>query len=172
VKPTVRPPRDPWRRAFALLYWLFAIGLGTSVALGATLGAFTHPEPVNGRAVPVSVQADDTDGRRCAQELRTLHDALLAQAGKVFAGAGANAADGVDVRETWALWSKQWRGELDTLRADCRLDEAESLRHLARLADGLGRLDLAYTTAVLGFSDVGRRKLVEVRSALDGLSPP
>jgi len=163
---TARP--DPWRRAFAWVYWGFTIVLGTSVALGATLGAFTHPSPDASTAAPAGVTPSDENGRACVQRLSALHNALTQRAGEAFSG-GAHAGD---LRAFWAEGSRRWRHELAVTRANCRLDESEAMHPVARLADGLGRLDLAYTTAVLGFSDVGRVKLHEVHQALEALNRP
>lgn len=165
-RPAARP--DPWRRAFAWVYWGFTIMLGTSVALGATLGAFTHPAPDPATAAPEGVTPSDDNGRACVQRLSALHDALTQRAGEAFSG-GAHAGD---LSAAWGEGSRRWRRELAVTRADCRLDESEAMQPVARLADGLGRLDLAYTTAVLGFSDVGRVKLDEVHEALDALNRP
>ena len=142
--------------------------LGASVALGATLGAFAHPTPDPTTAAPPGVTPGDEHGRACVKQLSALHDALTRRAGEAFSG-GARAGE---LSASWDEGSRRWRRELDITRANCRLDESAAMRPVARLADGLGRLDLAYTTVVLGFSDVGRVKLDEVHEALDALNRP
>lgn len=148
------------REIFRALYWIGTIGLGATVALSATFGAYRRPAVDDADLVPAMVRPDDPDGRRCADRLRVLYRELVDRAGRTFVGDGGPSPD---FAADWADWSGSWRLGLERTRGACRLRDSAAMRPVAELADSLERLHLAYTTALLGFSDVGRRELINVR---------
>ena len=154
------------RRAAKVLYWLMAIGLAATVALSATFGAFVRPGAVAGTLVAPDTTPESPAGRQCAVELRGLHGKLVERAGRTFVGDGGPSPD---LLADWAEWSIGWRQELQALRTSCRLGDSVAMEPLTRLGKHLERLHLAYTTALNGFSDVGRKQLVETRRAFEAL---
>lgn len=154
------------RRAAKVLYWLMAIGLAATVALSATWGAFVRPGVPQGTMVPADTSPESPAGRQCALDLRALHGTLVERAGRTFVGDGGPSPD---MLADWADWSIGWRNELQALRTTCRLRDSVAMRPLSRLGAHLERLHLAYTTALNGFSDVGRKQLVETRQAFEAL---
>lgn len=164
------------RRAAKVLYWLMAIGLAATVALSATWGAFVRPGIAPAALVAPDTTPESAAGRQCALDLRTLHGKLVERAGRTFVGDGGPSPD---MLADWAEWSIGWRQELQALRTTCRLGDSVAMEPVARLGEHLERLHLAYTTALNGFSDVGRKQLVETRHAFEalgldkpGLTPP
>lgn len=154
------------RRAFSLLYWAMAVGLAASVALSATHGAFVRPTPASGAMTPEGVTPETPEGRACARDLKALHDELVDRAGRTFVGDGGPTPD---MLRDWTTWTATWRDRLLERRTACRLGQSKAMAPVDRLARHLERLHLAYTTALNGFSDVGRRQLVETRKAFEAL---
>ena len=74
-----------------------------------------------------------------------------------------------DMLRDWTTWTATWRDRLLERRTACRLGQSKAMAPVDRLARHLERLHLAYTTALNGFSDVGRRQLVETRKAFEAL---
>lgn len=163
------------QKLFSGLYWVMAAGLGASVALSATWGAYFKPTTTAVVAAEPGVTPESEAGRRCASSLAALYREQRERAGRTLVGDGGPTADLV---QDWATWSTAWRERLRSQRVACRLDESPAMAPLATLASGLERLNLAYTTAVTGFSDVGRRQLQETQQGLEALgeaaalSPP
>lgn len=157
------------RELFRAAYWVAAIGLAISVALSSTLGAFRRPVVDPADRVPVDVRPDDPDGRRCVARLHELYRELVERAGRTFVGDGGPSPD---FAADWEAWSRSWRGRVERIRVRCRLEEAPTMRPVAELADALERLHLAYTTALQGFSDVGRQELLRVRRLNERLGVP
>ncbi|MSP74483.1 MAG: hypothetical protein EXR76_20340 [Myxococcales bacterium] len=157
------------RRAFSWVYWLVAIGFGISVAISATVGAFS-PQGVDGvQAVSEAVSPVSAEGIACVKAIGVLHEELVARAGRTFVGDGGPSPDfAVD----WESFSADWRVRLQREAARCRVDERPAMKAVSDLVDDLLRLQLAYTTALLGFSDVGRAHLVKLREAFVKLRPP
>lgn len=149
-----------FRELFRAAYWVGTIGLAISVSFSATVGAYQYPQVDPDDRVPASARPDDPDGQRCAERVHGLHRKLTERAREAFTGDGG---PDVEFERDWADWSREWRVELHRVRSLCRLGELPALRPVARLADGLERLHLAYTTALHGFSDVGRKDLLLVR---------
>jgi hypothetical protein len=154
------------REIFRALYWTGTVGLAATVALSATFGAYRRPAVDEADLVPADVRPDDADGRRCVERVRVLDRELVERAGRTFVGDGGPSPD---FAADWADWSRSWRLGLERTRGACRLRESPAMRPVAELADSLERLHLAYTTALLGFSDVGRRELIKVRKLYDEL---
>lgn len=159
------------RKLFTILYWVITIGAGASVAASATWGSFAARRPRSTEMVAPGVTPDTPEGRQCAHDLKALYDDLLARAGQTLVGSGGPSPDAVG---DWAAWSRDWHERLEARRTVCRLRQSPEMAPVARLAGNLERLHLAYTTALNGFSDVGRRHLVETRQAFEslGLTPP
>jgi hypothetical protein len=143
-----------------------AVGLAASVALSATYGAFVRPEPATGAMAPEGVTPESPEGRACALDLKSLRDELVERAGRTFVGDGGPTPD---MLRDWTAWTATWRDRLLERRTACRLGESKAMAPVDRLARHLERLHLAYTTALNGFSDVGRRQLVETRKAFEAL---
>lgn len=154
------------RHAGTGVYWAMALGCATSVAIAATVGAFSRPEMPESARVPAAVQPTDVDGTACAAHLGGLYDRLVAAAGQTFTGDGWPTPD---VEAEWEAWSETWIADLNIARVRCRLESAESMDPIRRLAERLARLHLAYTTALHSFSDVGRKQLTEVQVQFDAL---
>ena len=147
------------RRAFSWVYWLVAIGFGISVAISATVGAFSRQGVDGVQAVSEAVSPVSAEGIACVKAIGVLHEELVARAGRTFVGDGGPSPDfAVD----WESFSADWRVRLQREAARCRVD----------MVDDLLRLQLAYTTALLGFSDVGRAHLVKLREAFVKLRTP
>ena len=146
------------RRVVQALYWLMTIGLAAPVALSATWGAYVRPRVPPSAVVTADVTPDSPAGRTCGLALKASHGALVERAGRTFFRDGGPSPD---MLRDWATWSATWRDELHEQRISCRLGDVPAMEPLSRLADHLERLNLAYTTALNGFSDVGRRQLVE-----------
>lgn len=157
------------RKAFSLLYWLMAAGLGASVALSATVGAYCRPAPATGAMVEADVTPESVSGRRCARELANLFHEQAARAGRTFVGDGGPSGE---IVKDWSAWSADWRARLQERRAGCRLAETPAMASLDALAVSLERLNLAYTTAVTGFSDVEAGKAFEALDLAAPVSPP
>lgn len=154
------------RRVFSFLYWAMAVGLAASVAISATYGAFVRPLPQAGAMAPEGVTPDSPEGRGCARDLKALHDELVDRAGRTFVGDGGPTPE---MLRDWTAWSATWRDRLLERRTACRLGQSKAMAPVDRLGRHLERLHLAYTTALNGFSDVGRRQLVETRQAFEAL---
>jgi hypothetical protein len=154
------------RELFRALYWIGTVGLAITVAFSSTVGAFRRPVVDEDARVPADVRPEDPNGRRCTERIRGLYQELVERARRTFVGDGGPSPE---FDSDWADWSQAWRVGLERTRSECRLRESVAMRPVARLADGLERLHLAYTTALLGFSDVGRRELLNVRRLYDDL---
>ena len=68
-----------------------------------------------------------------------------------------------DISARWRSWSESWHLELETLITRCRLRTSKAMAPLAQAARDLKRLGFAYTTALKGFTEVGRRPIARFR---------
>lgn len=152
----MKPAPNPYRRAGQIVYVLICVAVGASVSISVTAAAFQSGPPASADAVPEDVMPGDPAGRACAAELRALHASLRREAGRTLASAelGPDA-----LLASWRGWSDSWRDELDAVRSRCRLRSSKAMEPLRQLAHDLERLGFAYTTALSGFAEVGRRPL-------------
>lgn len=150
------------RRVFQIGYVLMCVGIGGSVAWSVTAeglgGTAPSAAPID---APASVTPDGPVGRQCTARLRGLYVELQDRARVAFAGATDEAAE---AEAAWRQWSDTFRADLRGLRSGCRLD-AEAMRPVEQLANDVERVHLAYTTALRGFVEVGRKPVVRLRAA-------
>ena len=138
----------------------------TNVVVAVNAGAFSRPGvPENARVPPGTTPAAD-EGEHCAARLGALYDQLVDAAGHIFTGDGWPTPGSTT---EWTEWSGNWLEALELTRSRCRLRESRPMKPIAQLADQLERLHLAYTTALHGFSDVGRKQLAQVQAAFERL---
>ncbi len=157
------------RRAFQVGYVLICVGIGGSVAGSVTAEGLGAPAPTAAPiTAPPGVTPDGPIGRQCATPLRDLYDALHARARIAF---DAAALDAGEAELAWRGWSDTFRADLRALRTGCRLD-AEAMLPVEQLADDVERVHLAYTTALRGFVEVGRKPVVRLRAAWTESAPP
>lgn len=156
------------RRAFQIGYVLMCVAIGGSVAWSVTAEGLGTSAPTTAPiAAPADVTPDGPVGRQCAQRLRDLYGDLQVRAQGAFDGAVEDAAE---AEVAWRQWSNGFRAELRALRAGCRLDAA-AMRPVEQLAGDVERVHLAYTTALRGFVEVGRKPVVRLRAAWDAPAP-
>ncbi len=135
------------------------VTVGASVAWSVTAGGLMRAS-VAVALVAEDVTPDSPDGRACRARLTDLYAELRAQAGGTLAGPDGPRAEAED---DWRVWSSGWRERLATVRTACRLKQP-AMEPLRRTADDIERVHLAYTTAVRGFVEVGRRPLERLRA--------
>jgi len=160
--------RRLFRELFRAGYWIGAIGLAISVSISVTRSGCQRPAVAGDQQVAANTTPVSDEGRRCQRALRELYGELTQKARVAFVGEGGPRPG---FFEEWRTWSRGWRDELDIVRSRCRLTTSEAMRPMRRLADQHERLHLAYTTALRGFTDVGRRELIEIRDTFGELPP-
>ncbi len=139
-------PRGPLRKTYTLVYWLFVIGVGASVSLSITWHSIKTAYAEG--SAEVAPLAD------CLADETALIDDLRAEASRLL---GAPSAD-IDAH--WQRWSATWRPRLRAHRDRCLPAAGDPTRddRALRMRD-LERVHLAYTTAIRGFAEVGRKPL-------------
>jgi len=133
------------------VYWVFTIGLGASVSLSVTYHAI---QAAGGGATTDAASS----GADCDADLDRLYAAVRGE------GARLMAAPTPKIAETWHEWSAGWRAEYEGMRARCTASGAPNREATRKRAKDLERVHLAYTTAIRGFIDVGRRPLERIHA--------
>ena len=136
-------------KTYRLLYWTFVVGVLMSISLSVTwhvLGDSTAEASTTAMAVPA-----------CAKTLHTLYDSLNREGSQLLAQ--PKDADAVDAQ--WSTWSSTWRKDVRELRTQCPLEETPAL---SQLVDDVERLHLAWSTAIKGWTEVGRTPLLRLET--------
>ncbi len=152
-----RPPKGPVRRIYDLIYLLFVVGFGASFSLSISWHVFSQ-----GRAARGEVSGSATTAE-CGVALAGLFAELRQKA-------GAELARGEDIESGWTRWEAGWRARLDGVGHRCALRRGNAeRRELWLMANDLQHVAVAYTTAVRGYSERGRKPLLRLRAELDRL---
>ena len=69
----------------------------------------------------------------------------------------------------WRTWTQGWRERFAGVETRCGLERNPAMAPVRQLAEDVERVQLAYTTALKSFSDLGRKPLPRMRGAFETL---
>ncbi|MFN3196972.1 MAG: hypothetical protein ACE366_00960 [Bradymonadia bacterium] len=148
-----------FRTVFSAAYWIFTLGIGASIAVSVTSQALSDPPGVPAEVgAPVSQQA-------CIEGFETLRTQLVSRVKEAVTPVKpGDASEEEDQTQwvAWRSWSDGWLVDLATHRRRC----PEAFEEATEMVHRLKRLHLAYSTALRGFTAVGRKAMDAVERSI------
>ncbi len=119
-----------------------------SISLSASYHVYSDPEREE-------LSQDGLNLESCQLALAQRHQLLRESAAEILGGTEPSKQR----LEHWQGFRKAWKRELHRISARCHLRQNRERKALRVRAEDLERLELAYTTALKGFLELGRKPI-------------
>lgn len=156
-----RPRKGPIRRVYTAIYALFCIALMSSISLQVTWYVLFDGAEAEAR-VAAGTDAASVDGKRCAQDLHGLYQALKARGDAALGNGEAPQA----AKTAWHAFATDWQRRMTALSARCRF-RSSGMKPLRSLSKDLERLEAAYSTAIDGYTQIGQKPHLRVQAGFE-----